>query len=130
MAKGSFASEIEQWAIEAEDQVVKEAAVYARKVFHDVVDFSPFLTGRFVANWNVSPTIDRTTSDAITTKAAKKAQINARISDDYFSSHEIVTLTNSLNYAPLVEYAPGWVAVGGKTREYAPVATAIAMNTN
>lgn len=117
MARYNFALGISDWAKEANEEVAIETAQVARTIFTMIVDRSPMLTGRFIANWHVGPTDVNYSTMSTMSWDAKIAEINATIPADYFLKHDQVYLVNNLDYTQNVEYT-GWA----KTIAYAPVA--------
>ena len=116
MAKESFFDDIVKWTEEANEEVATETAATARTIFTMIVDRSPYLTGRFIANWHVGPTDVGYSTMATMDWDAKIAEIKSVVTNDYFLKHDSVYLVNNLTYTQNVEYT-GWV----NTVAYAPV---------
>lgn len=129
MATDDF-MDIAKWAQEAKQQAVVGSADKARRLFSDVVRYSPepeggvgptgrYSTGRFIANWNVGVAPRLSTTTSIDTKGNKIAEIVSIINDDFFLQYDVAFMTNALNYAKNVEYE-GWKLTG----PYRPIANA------
>lgn len=117
MPKNSFFTEIHEWTTRVEKEIAEDTSMVARQVFTMVIDRSPYLTGRFIANWHVGPTDVNYSTMSTMNWDAKIAEINATITADYFLKYDQVYLVNNLSYTTNVEYT-GWA----KTIAYAPVA--------
>lgn len=116
MAKNDFFNEISLWAKEANEEVAIETAQVARTIFTMIIDRSPYLTGRFIANWHVGPTDVNYSTMSTMNWDTKIAEINATITSDYFLKYDQAYLVNNVLYSDKVEH--GWP--GGRMG-YAPV---------
>ena len=117
--------EIDEWCNEVSEKIYMKVSLFTIDVLTATIKFSPkvgvapFATGRFVANWNVSPTKNTTTSIQTMTATQKINEITTQLSPDYFKNYNVVHMTNSLDYADKVENK-GWSR--GPDQAYAPVA--------
>lgn len=116
MARYNFFGGITDWANETQDEVAVESANIAIQVYTMIVDRSPMLTGRFIANWLVGPTDANYSVNSTMSWDAKIADIKSTITKDYFKTHDRVYMVNNLNYVDNVEYT-GWA----NTLAYSPV---------
>ena len=128
--------EVEQWANDIQDWITQtEEAIYTDisntvvGLFNLVVDYSPhyfkgskYSTGQFVANWQVGDSAAMAPILGIkSTPEAKKAEIRAKLTPDYFRYNKSAYIVNCLVYAPKVEYE-GWKI----TSAYMPIKRALA----
>lgn len=123
MARYNFFGGISDWANETQDEVAVESARIATTIFTMIVDRSPVLTGRFVANWLIGPTDANYSVNSTMSWDQKIADIKSTITKDYFKTHDRVYMVNNVNYAKRIE-EDGWGDMGGRSA-YAPVAGAL-----
>jgi len=123
----SIFEEISDWAKEAPIWAATEAAAKTRSIFIKVCEFSPrrsyskFSSGHFMKNWRPSPFPLGGEIAGEATLAAKVAEINNIIDDEFFLGNEAAFLVNNTSYADKVEYL-GWPA----TPAYAPMEKGVA----
>jgi len=126
MSKDNFGDEIAAWAQEAPLWAAEQAAIKTRSIFIKVCEFSPrqgygrFSTGHFMKNWRPTgvPVSGEITGEA--TLAAKVAEINKVIDDEFFLGNEAAYFTNNTHYAYKVEET-GWHDDGQNTDAYQPM---------
>lgn len=111
-----FFDAIKQFAEETPREIAEETAKVTRGIFNTIVDYSPYLTGRFIANWQIGPTDVNFSTMGTDTWLSKQAEINKTITPDYFLTHSAAYMVNNVDYAHNVEY-DGWRI----TVAYAPV---------
>ena len=129
----NYSNELAVLAQEARDmvfEVAEESSEAVRKLFVDVVEFSPspemgsrYSTGRFIANWMIGAVPVNRTINSTSTLSNKIQMVRAEVTDSHFLQYDTIYLLNSLDYAHNVEF-DGW----NRTGAYAPVAQAVVKN--
>lgn len=128
MAKKMKLWEIDAWCEEVKKEVLNRVRLFTIDVLTTTVRFSPevnvapYAKGHFIANWNVAYTKVRSTTSMTMNAAQKIAEIESKITLDYFNKYSSVHMTNNLDYADKVENK-GWV----RTEAYAPIARTAAL---
>lgn len=119
-----FFDAIKRFAEETPQEIAEESAKITRDIFSTVIDYSPVDTGRFVANWQIETEVFNMSVVGTSTKSEKVAEINKKVTKDYFLTNSHIYMYNSVLYAFKVEYN-GWNPPTPKHLPYAPIAQTI-----